>query len=42
MQAGEYIANLDWYKVYLDESRACFDQLVEWGIYTQYSNASEG
>lgn len=41
MQAGEYIANLDWYKVYLAESRACFDQLVEWGIYTKYPNASK-
>jgi succinate dehydrogenase/fumarate reductase flavoprotein subunit len=43
MQAGEYIANLDWYKIYLEESRACFDQLVEWGIYTpRYPKASEG
>jgi succinate dehydrogenase/fumarate reductase flavoprotein subunit len=42
MRAGEYIANLDWYKIYLEESRSCFDQLVEWGIYTRYPKASEG
>ncbi len=42
MRAGEYIANLDWYKVYLEESRSCFDQLVEWGYYARYPKASEG
>lgn len=40
-EAGEYIANLDWYNVYLDESRECFDQLVEWGIYQRFPKASE-
>ena len=42
MKAGEYIANLDWYKIYLEESRECFDQLVEWGYYARYPKASEG
>lgn len=40
-EAGEYIANLDWYKVYEDESKECFDQLVEWGIYNRFPKASE-
>lgn len=41
MQAGDYLANLDWYDVYMKESRAAYDQCVEWGIFTQYPNASE-
>lgn len=41
MKDGEYIANLDWYKVFLDESRSCFDQLVEWGIYAPIPKASQ-
>lgn len=40
-EAGEYIANLDWYDVYLNESKECFDQLVEWGIYDPFAKASE-
>lgn len=37
---GEYIANVDWYDVYLDESEDCYNQLVEWGVFTKYDNAS--
>lgn len=39
--AGEYIANLDWYNVYMDESKECFDQLEEWGIFERFPKASE-
>lgn len=39
-RVGEYIANLDWYDVYLNESKECFDQLVEWGIYKPFPKAS--
>ena len=41
MQAGDYIANVDWYDVYMDESRAAYDRIVDWGIFTKYPNASE-
>ncbi len=41
MKDGEYIANLDWYKVYLEESRTCFDQLTDWGIYAPFTRASD-
>lgn len=40
-EAGEYLANLDWYDVYLNESQECFNQLVEWGIYQRFPKASE-
>lgn len=39
--ASEYTANLDWYRIYLDESRGTFDKLVEWGIYRKFPSAIE-
>lgn len=38
--AGEYIANLDWYKVYLEESYDAFRELCEWGIFRPFPKAS--
>lgn len=38
---SEYIANLDWYQVWIDESRAAYQRLKDWGILTQYPKAAE-
>ena len=40
-KGGEYIANLDWYKVYLEESYDAFKELEEWKIYNPFPKASE-
>lgn len=40
-KAGEYIAHLDWYKVYLEESYDAFRELAEWKIYNPFPKASE-
>lgn len=40
MVAGtEYIGNADWYQVWIDESKATYKRLVEWGILDQYTRA---
>ncbi len=40
-KAGEYIANLDWYRIYLEESYDAFQEIKEWGIYDPFPKASE-
>ena len=32
--------NLDWYQVWIDESKAAYERLMEWGVLTQFSKAS--
>ena len=39
--AGEYIANLDWYQIYLDESYEAFREIEAWRIYNPFPKASE-
>jgi succinate dehydrogenase/fumarate reductase flavoprotein subunit len=41
MLGGEYILNLDWYQVWIDESKAMFEQLMDWGILKQYPRAAD-
>lgn len=37
---AEYIANMDWYQVWIDESKAAAQRLIDWGILTQYPKAA--
>ncbi len=39
-RGGEYITNLDWYQVWIDESKAAYERLMEWGVLTQFPKAS--
>lgn len=41
MIGGEYIANLDWYQIFLDESYEAYQEIREWGIFNSYPAASE-
>lgn len=41
MQGSEYIANLDWYQVWIDESKETYKRLTEWEILTQFPKASQ-
>ena len=40
MRGSEYIGNQNWYQVWIDESKAMADKLMDWGILTQYPNAT--
>lgn len=39
--AGEYVANLDWFNVWLDESQGCVEQNKEFGFMERYPSATE-
>jgi len=39
LQGGEYLANLDWFDIWIQESKAAYLRLKEWGILAQYPNA---
>lgn len=36
MRGGEYVANMDWYNIWIKDSRATYERLKEWGILDQY------
>ncbi len=40
-QGGDYISNLDWFEIWLKESKDIYKRLKEWGILTQYTRAEE-
>lgn len=40
-KAGEYIANLDWYKIYIEESKDAYQDLKDWRIINPFPLASE-
>ena len=41
MQANEYLANLNWMRVWCEKSKDCFQRISDWGITAQYPHASE-
>ena len=41
MEGGDYIANLNWYRRWLEESKGIYERLTDWGILAQYPKASE-
>ena len=40
-RGSEYIGNMDWYEVWINESKETFQRLMDWGILTQYTRASD-
>lgn len=40
-RGGEYIGNMDWYEVWIKESKETYERLMDWGILTQYTRASD-
>lgn len=40
-RGGEYIGNMDWYEVWIKESKQTYERLMDWGILTQYPKASD-
>ena len=40
-RGSEYIGDMDWYQVWIDESKAMFQRLMDWGILTQYDTAAQ-
>lgn len=41
MIGGDYLSNLKWYNVWVNESKGIYERLTNWGILTQYPKASE-
>lgn len=41
MQANEYLANLNWMRVWCEKSKDYFQRISDWGITAQYPHASE-
>ena len=41
MQANEYLANLNWVKVWCEDSPAFWDRMTEWGINQQYTGIND-
>jgi succinate dehydrogenase/fumarate reductase flavoprotein subunit len=41
MKGGEYIANLDWYNIWIKESKNIYERLTEWKILAQFPKTSE-
>lgn len=41
IRGSDYIGNQNWYQVWIDESKAMAQKLMDWGILTQYSTAAE-
>lgn len=40
-RGSEYIGDMDWYEVWLTESKHIYERMMSWGILTQYPNAAE-
>lgn len=40
-RGSEYIGNMNWYEVWIQESKQTFERLMDWGILTQYPRASD-
>lgn len=40
-RGGDYINNMNWYQCWIDESKETAQRLMDWGILTQYTRASE-
>ena len=40
-RGSEYIGDMDWYQVWINESKAMYQRLMDWGILTQYETAAE-
>lgn len=40
-RGGEYIGNMDWYETWIKESKETYQRLMDWGILTQYTRASD-
>jgi succinate dehydrogenase/fumarate reductase flavoprotein subunit len=40
MIGGEYICNLSWYDIWIKDSKAAYQRLMNWGILTQFDKAS--
>lgn len=40
-RGGEYVTNMDWYNVWIEESKATAKRLMDWGILTQFPKASD-
>lgn len=38
---GEYLVNMDWYNVWINESKQTYERLNDWGILTQFPRASD-
>ena len=41
MMGGDYLSNLNWFDVWLKESKGMYHRLKDWGILDQYPKASE-
>ena len=40
-EGGDYISNLNWYRLWIEESKGIYERLTDWGILAQYPKASE-
>lgn len=40
-EGGDYIGNMNWYEMWIKESKSIYKRLTEWGILAQYPKASE-
>lgn len=40
-EGGDYISNLNWYDMWIKESKSIFHRLSDWGILAQYPRAAE-
>ena len=40
-RGSEYIGDMDWYGVWIRESKKMYERLMDWGILTQYETAAE-
>lgn len=38
---GEYLVNMDWYNIWIDESKSTYERLNSWGILDQFPCASD-
>jgi succinate dehydrogenase/fumarate reductase flavoprotein subunit len=38
---GDYIANLHWYQIWINESKGIYERLRDWGILAQYTRAKD-
>ncbi|MBE5915691.1 MAG: FAD-binding protein [Pseudobutyrivibrio ruminis] len=41
MRGGDYISNLHWYDMWINESKSVYERLTKWGILSQYPGARE-
>lgn len=41
IEGGDYISNMNWYNMWIKESKGIYKRLTEWGILAQYPKASE-